>query len=245
MLGSKESTMDYEAKLKAVEEKLAQVLDPELDESLIELRFIEAIKIEPDGRVRVEMRLPTYWCAANFAFMMADDIRARVGELEWVKSVAVELKDHFYSDRINQGVSEGKSFVETFPDEATEELEALRALFRAKGFQRRQHKLLRYLLERGYAERELSLMTVGQLRALTLVDDEGERLRARYLEARCGLKDGAPDDSFAFVELDCRPIGPQRFGEYLKRVRRVWLNTEMNGIFCRSLLEARYGEKIQ
>src|SRR5215472_5514817 len=94
--------------------QLAQVYDPELDQPLTELGFIGGVSI--DGSVvTVHFRLPTFWCAAKFAFMMAVDIRERVSELPWVERVDVRLQDHFFEEEINSGVGCGKTFVETFP----------------------------------------------------------------------------------------------------------------------------------
>ena len=45
---------------------IADVLDPELDEPLVKLGFIDQVQVTgPD--VTVVFKLPTYWCAPNFA----------------------------------------------------------------------------------------------------------------------------------------------------------------------------------
>src|SRR5262249_56648793 len=80
----------------------------------------------------VRFRLPTFWCAANFAFMMAADIRDRVGELPWVERVDVRLQDHFFEDEINSGINGGKTFVGKVPPLATGDLDELRETFRGK-----------------------------------------------------------------------------------------------------------------
>src|SRR5499425_3242082 len=131
--------------------QLAQVYDPELDQPLTELGFIGGVSIE--GRVvTVRFRLPTFWCAANFAFMMAADIRERVSELPWVERVDVQLQDHFFTEEINSGIGCGKTFVETFPQLATENLDELRETFRVKASLARQERLLRCLLGLGWSE---------------------------------------------------------------------------------------------
>jgi hypothetical protein len=40
-----------------------------------DLRFIEHLTVDQDGTVSIGFRLPTYWCAANFAFLMAGDMQ--------------------------------------------------------------------------------------------------------------------------------------------------------------------------
>ncbi len=51
---------------------IADVLDPELDEPLVKLGFIERVQVDgPD--VTVVFKLPTYWCSPNFAYLMAGE----------------------------------------------------------------------------------------------------------------------------------------------------------------------------
>jgi metal-sulfur cluster biosynthetic enzyme len=45
---------------------LRDVYDPELDESLVDLQFVDDVRVQ-DGQVEVVLRLPTFWCAPNFA----------------------------------------------------------------------------------------------------------------------------------------------------------------------------------
>ena len=74
-------SLDNAEREAAVRQALDRVTDPELDEPVTDLRFIERLTIEQDGGVAIGFRLPTYWCAANFAFLMADDMRRAVGAL--------------------------------------------------------------------------------------------------------------------------------------------------------------------
>ncbi len=137
-------TGTQETTASAVYRQLDQVYDPELDQPLTELGFIGGVDIT-GGMVTVQFRLPTYWCAANFAFMMATDIRDRVSELPWVHRVEVRLQDHFLEQEINEGVNRGRTFQATFPDWATGDVDELRETFRAKAFEVRQERLLRWL----------------------------------------------------------------------------------------------------
>src|SRR5919199_3976819 len=93
----------------AISAALDRVTDPELDESLLKLGFVENVRVGGDG-VTVTLRLPTYWCAPNFAYLMAHDVRDRLLEVPGVGRVRVVLKDHFASDEITAGVTQGKSF---------------------------------------------------------------------------------------------------------------------------------------
>src|SRR3712207_4858544 len=54
---------------------LSSVRDPELDEPLTSLGFVSALEIEDDS-VNIRLRLPTYFCAPNCAYLMVADARA-------------------------------------------------------------------------------------------------------------------------------------------------------------------------
>ncbi len=55
---------------------LATVVDPELDEPITDLGFVRSIRID-DAGVTVHLRLPTSFCAPNFAYLMASDAQRR------------------------------------------------------------------------------------------------------------------------------------------------------------------------
>src|ERR1700680_4289925 len=130
---------------------LQGVMDPELDESVTDLNFVTKADVDPENRVHIEFRLPTYWCAANFSFLMADDMRRAVMALDWVGDVNVVLGEHMYADRINAGLTKGLSFQETFGAEADGSLDELRQTFLVKAFQRRQVALLKHLMGVGHS----------------------------------------------------------------------------------------------
>jgi hypothetical protein len=50
----------------ALLERLARVLDPELDESILDLGFVRSLELH-SGHASVALRLPTSWCAVNFS----------------------------------------------------------------------------------------------------------------------------------------------------------------------------------
>jgi metal-sulfur cluster biosynthetic enzyme len=183
--------MDTEQARDQVWQAIRTVTDPELDESIADLGFVQSITITPpnsadpsaiaDAAVLITFRLPTYWCAANFAFMMAEDLRERVTQLRWVREARVELVDHFTADEINRGIAERQSFGASFPEEGGGNLADLRRLFRLKAFQRRQYRLLRHLLDASHDRTELLAMTTAQLQDLLITGEEGDKLRRDYL----------------------------------------------------------------
>jgi metal-sulfur cluster biosynthetic enzyme len=109
--------------------RLQTVTDPELDEPVTDLEFVTRADVDADNRVHIAFRLPTYWCAANFSFLMADDMRVAVKQLPWVSAVSVVLGDHMYADKINAGLAQGLSFQQTFGSEADGDLGDVRRIF--------------------------------------------------------------------------------------------------------------------
>jgi len=218
--------------------RLESVIDPELDESVTELGFVTRVEVDADEHVRIDFRLPTYWCAANFAFLMADDMRIAVAALPWVRKVTVGLGEHMYADEINRGVAAGQSFQATFGSEASGDLEEVRRTFMVKAFQRRQEALLTYLLDHGHESAALLRLSVAELAALQC-DLAGRRLVVRYLERRPVVGAGAVE--LAFVDQDGAPLDAGQIHAYLRALRRVGVNAEFNSALCRGLLATRYG----
>src|ERR1700719_4221133 len=129
---------------------LDTVTDPELDESVTSLDFITSVQVGEESQVRIAFRLPTYWCAPNFAFLMASDMRDAVTEIPWVRAVEVQLHDHFSAELINHGVAFRKDFRDAFPGETDDDLSAVRKKFLGKAYERRQELLIRHLLGKGF-----------------------------------------------------------------------------------------------
>jgi metal-sulfur cluster biosynthetic enzyme len=217
---------------------LQGVTDPELDESVTELNFVSKIDVDPENRVHIEFRLPTYWCAANFSFLMADDMRRAVNALDWVESVSVVLGEHMYADKINAGLAKGLSFQETFGAEADGGLDDLRQTFLVKAFQRRQVALLNHLVGVGHSPQAIVSLTLTELGCLP-VDDEGEKLVRRYLERRAVVGLLRADEP-AFVDVRGARVKADGFAAYVSGLRRVGINAEFNGALCRGLLSVRF-----
>jgi metal-sulfur cluster biosynthetic enzyme len=217
---------------------LQAVTDPELDESVTELNFVTRADVDSDNRVHIEFRLPTYWCAANFSFLMADDMRRAVGALEWVEGVSVVLGEHMYADQINAGLAKELSFQETFGTEADGSLDELRQTFLVKAFQRRQAALLNHLAGTGRPPETVVNLTLAELESLP-GDDEGEKLVRRYLERRAVVGPVRPD-ALAFIDAEGAPLKADSLSAYVSNLRRVGVNAEFNSALCRGLLSVRF-----
>jgi metal-sulfur cluster biosynthetic enzyme len=206
--------------------RLGHVTDPELDEPVTELGVVTGVAVAPDGSVAVEFRLPTYWCAANFAFMMADDMRREVSVLPWVTRVEPHLGEHMYAEKINHGVQHGLSFQEAFAEEAAGDLDELRRTFLIKAFQRRQEALILHLRGIGQAAETVTALSLDALRRL--------KLRA--------VAGPAPAEALAFVDAQGHGLVAAELPTYLRALRRIGTNAEFNGALCSGLLAARFGE---
>jgi metal-sulfur cluster biosynthetic enzyme len=234
------TAINLDACLREVRQALATVCDPELDESVTELGFIQEVSISKEGDVSVSFRLPTYWCSANFAYLMASDMHEAIARLPWIGKVSIQLTDHFTAAEVSTGTSSGKSFQESFPSEADEDLDGIRLIFRRKSFQKRQEMLLRHLLGQGETIDELVSMSLAALKDRDL-DVEGIALRDRYLQARSTLGFECSPSGPVFHDVAGKTLNSAEFAGYLLGLRRVRLNTEFNATICRGLLEVRYG----
>src|SRR5215217_2024957 len=95
---------------------LSGVRDPELDEPLTDLGFVSDLRVE-GGAVSVRLRLPTYFCAPNFAYLMVADAKEAVLSVPGVRRVSVVLDDHYASEELNAGNATERGFEGTFPGE--------------------------------------------------------------------------------------------------------------------------------
>ncbi|GGE29664.1 hypothetical protein GCM10011571_34770 [Marinithermofilum abyssi] len=222
--------------------KLNMVFDPELDQSLTELNFIDHVSTDRSN-VTVVFRLPTYWCSPNFAYMMAEDIRDRVLELPWVKHVNVQLKDHHASEDINYGVTNRKAFSDSFPGvSSSSELKELRRKFREKAFLARQERLMHHLIKLDFNPKMLLKLTIGEMKKKIdlLYDDLTQSLWQKYLLIRSDMNQSNGDNHPAFTRMNGEPIEPNELESYLSNSKRIRLNMEFNAHQCRGLLAARY-----
>src|SRR5690348_3882798 len=141
---------------------LDSVRDPELDEPITSLGFVTSCTVSAAGDARVLLRLPTYFCAPNFAFLMVADAYDAVSALPGVHSTEVVLEDHFASDAINGGVAARAGFARSFDGEAVGELQELRADFLRKAVLAGTDLVCRPLAAAGVEPPALAALTLGQ-----------------------------------------------------------------------------------
>lgn len=217
---------------------LRDVSDPELDESLVDLGFVDAVHRAGDD-VEIVLRLPTFWCAPNFAYLMASDARRAALNVPGVREARVVLKDHMYSSEITSGVSGGESFTRIFGEQADgDDVGELRALFRGKAFGMRQEQLVRFLLGAGMSPRDIVELHVGD--ADRLVRGAGPLVNA-YLERRRRVGLAVDDGALLITTIEGAPISAEGLEPYLQATRRQRISMTFNALMCRGLLETRYG----
>ncbi|MGB0659802.1 MAG: iron-sulfur cluster assembly protein [Mangrovicoccus sp.] len=224
-------------------ECLDAVTDPELDEPVTDMGFIELIEISDINKVRVGFRLPTYWCSPNFAFLMAIGIRQAVMSLPWVVDCFVQLNDHCFGERVNDGVNSGQNYHDVFAEYCDgARLDQVVEKFQAKAFDRRQETVLLGLQALGYSATDIVSMTLGTLCNVFFTGEEEQRQLPRYLELlqSRGLATKARD--LAFPTWAGQPINAQELSEHLGRLRSTRINMEFNGALCRGLAKTRYKE---
>lgn len=231
------------ARIREVWQQLDKVCDPELDEPITDMRFVESVKVDGANQVAVSFRLPTYWCSANFAYLMASDIRLEVEKLDWVSRARVCLEDHMFEEQVNTGVNEGLSFRDTFADLAPDEnLDEIREKFRKKAFQRRQEVMLLGLRALGFSNERIVTMTLDEFDSIKFTDDDEIRQKIRYLDIIGELGLAAKPDDLAFRSYDGAPLIAAELPQYLSTLRGVRINMEFSGALCRGLLSTRYKE---
>jgi metal-sulfur cluster biosynthetic enzyme len=233
-MATAESASIQEAVLTA----LREVSDPELDESLVDLGFVDGVRVD-GARVQIALRLPTFWCAPNFAYLMANDARQAALGVPGVREVHVALKDHMYSDEITAGVSCGESFAGVFGDQADgDDIGELRALFRNKAFGMRQEQLVRFLLDAGVPASEIVQLRVRDVDRLVR---GAAPLAQVYLERRRRVGLSNEDNAILVTTLDGAPVSSDGLEAHLQALRRQRISMTFNALMCRGLLQTRYG----
>ena len=213
---------------------LETVRDPELDEPITSLGFVSACTVSADGNAQVRLRLPTYFCAPNFAFLMVADAYDAVSALPGVRTTEVVLDDHFASDAINGGVAARAGFARSFDGEAVGELHELRADFLRKAVMAGTDLICRPLAAAGVEPPALAALTLGQAPPSAAL----ERLRQR--RAELGLPAG--DDAPLLIDpATGEPLAGDAVPLHLHRARTARVGIEANAGICRGMLRHRYG----
>jgi metal-sulfur cluster biosynthetic enzyme len=233
----------------ALLQQLARVLDPELDEAILDLGFVRSVQLRA-GHASVALQLPTSWCAVNFAFMMAQDVRGALLAVEGVREVTVRLGDHCAAEEIEAAVNRSAPFAAAFADAGCESLEALRRNFLRKGFLARQQRLLHALHAAGWsftaiAALRLEDVAIAEENAVcqrpggALAEIGPAEILGRYVERRAELGLDCRPAVPLIVDPDGETLTPQQLDDYYRMARTTRVSLEANGAFCRAVLASR------
>jgi metal-sulfur cluster biosynthetic enzyme len=212
---------------------LAEVRDPELDEPITVLGFVASASLDADGTAEVHLRLPTYFCAPNFAYLMVADAYDSVSALDEVRHTTVVLDDHFASDAINGGVAARAGFARSFDGEAVGELDELRADFVRKSVLAGTDLVCRPLVAAGATPDDLAAATLGDVPA----SDALEKLRRRRRELGLPAEDSDP---LLIEPRTGAPVGADAVPLHLRKARLTRTSLDANTGICRGMLQHRY-----
>jgi metal-sulfur cluster biosynthetic enzyme len=220
----------------AVLRALDAVIDPELDEPITDLGFVHTVDVTPAGNVEVHLRLPTSFCAPNFAYLMASDSKDVLVQLEWTRDVVVELDDHHDSRIINTGLASDAGYRGTFGHEAEDDLDELRVTFQRKAHTAAIERCLTALLR---AEPERQVADLGNVRIQDLPDDD---TTASLMRRRSSIGLSTAPDHLVMVDHTGGGYARDHVPLALRRARSTRISIDGNAHFCRGLLRTRYPE---
>jgi len=217
----------------AVYAALATVRDPELDTPITAMGFVASCSVSCEGRAVVRLRLPTFYCAPNFSYLMAADAYDAVAAVPGITAAEVILEDHFAADEINAGVAAQSGFAASFDGEAVAELDDLRAQFLRKAVLAGTDQVCRPLVDAGATPADLANLTLGAVPRSEQLD----RLIKRRSELGLATDDNAP------LLLD--PATGHRIPEasvplHLRKARVTQTSIEANTSICSGMFQARY-----
>jgi metal-sulfur cluster biosynthetic enzyme len=234
---------------------LGTVRDPELDEPITALGFVGSCTVSAGGHASVRLRLPTYFCAPNFAYLMVADAYDAATRVAGVRSAEVILEDHFAAGAINSGVAARAGFVRSFAGEAVAELDELRATFLRKAVLAGTDQVCRPLLARLAATKSPAGSQAGQaadpgrsqaaaeeaLLAMTLGDVPPSPQLDRLRQRRSALGLPAGDDAPLLIDPETgAALRAAAVPLHLRRARVTRAGIEANASMCTGMLRQRY-----
>lgn len=216
---------------------LGTVMDPELDEPITSLGFVRSHHVtvaEVGGaEVEVHLRLPTSFCAPNFAYLMAADAHDAISAIPDIGRVAIWLDDHHDSEKINSGLAAGAGYRGTFDHEAEDNLDALRLIFQRKAHTAAMERACAKLLA-------LSELTVRDLHRVTMADLPSGREKEALIRRRSDLGLPSRPDSLVLIDDQGVPVPEEQVPLRLRFARTTRISIDGNAHFCRGLLRTRY-----
>ncbi|MEM3403179.1 MAG: iron-sulfur cluster assembly protein [Nitrososphaeria archaeon] len=84
-----------------IEKALEKVYDPEIGVPITEMKLVDKIDIQ-NGDIIVDYHLSMPYCPPMFAIKIGQDIKKVVSSIEGVKSIKVNLRNHYLADQITE-----------------------------------------------------------------------------------------------------------------------------------------------
>ncbi len=95
-----------------IEETLKDVLDPETNNSIIDLKFLKGYSIDKNGKLTITLSPPTFFCPPIFLYMIMEDIKRKL------PNVLINVIDHHDAKRLSDCINKGLTFKECYQGEA-------------------------------------------------------------------------------------------------------------------------------
>jgi hypothetical protein len=154
--------------------------------------------------------------------------------------VDVVLVDHFMSDAVTDGVNEGRSFEDAFPELADGGLGEVRQTFQRKAFVVRQAAALR--AARSVLDDD---RVVGWRLGDGAPDGTDLEIWNEYLARRTSLGMSEHPETLAFTTVAGEAFSPAELDIHLRMASTVRVSIQANVEFCTGLLAARYHEGVE
>jgi hypothetical protein len=220
----------------AVRTALDSVVDPELDEAITDLGFVRSVTVQ-GADVEVHLRLPTSFCAPNFAWLMVSDardaVRAVPGTGRGGGGGAPPPPPHD-SELINAGLAADADYRGTFGHEAEDSLDELRATFHRKAHTAAMERALTSWVRADPSRTE------DDVAAVRLCDLPAGRETDSLLSRRAALGLPLGPTSPVLLTPEGTPPTPEQVALTFRKARSVRISVDGNAHFCRGLLTTRY-----
>ena len=90
--------------IEAVEEKLRQVIDPEMGMDVMRMRLVRDLKVDQDGDVELTFRPSSVLCPLGF--QLGVNIKEAVLDVPGVKSVLVQVDGYMHAEQLKKILEE-------------------------------------------------------------------------------------------------------------------------------------------
>ena len=90
--------------IEAVEEKLRQVIDPEMGMDVMRMRLVRDLKVDQDGDVELTFRPSSVLCPLGF--QLGINIKEAVLDVPGVKSVQVQVDGYIHAEQLKKILEE-------------------------------------------------------------------------------------------------------------------------------------------